>query len=46
MRDKEIADTLNVSLRTVEAHIYKALKFLRSKLKHLLYLIFLLFFAA
>ncbi|MDR0891373.1 MAG: RNA polymerase sigma-70 factor [Mediterranea sp.] len=43
MRNKEIADTLCVSLRTVEAHIYKALKFLRGRLGHL-YLLFFLFF--
>ena len=28
MKNKEIADVLGVSLRTVEAHMYKALKFL------------------
>lgn len=33
--NKEIADILGVSLRTVEAHMYKALKFLREKLGHL-----------
>lgn len=27
MKNKEIADTLGISLRTVEAHMYKALKF-------------------
>lgn len=35
MKNKEIADVMNVSLRTVEAHMYKALKFLRARLKHL-----------
>lgn len=33
--NKEIADALGISLRTVEAHMYKALKFLREKLGHL-----------
>jgi len=32
MKNKEIADTLGISLRTVEAHIYKALKYLRGRL--------------
>ena len=32
MKNKEIADVLGVSLRTVEAHMYKALKYLRSRL--------------
>lgn len=36
MKNKEIADVLGISLRTVEAHIYKALKFLRERLSHLL----------
>lgn len=36
MKNKEIADTLGISLRTVEAHMYKALKFLRERLSHLL----------
>ncbi|MEG0950036.1 MAG: RNA polymerase sigma-70 factor [Bacteroidales bacterium] len=35
MKNKEIAETLNISLRTVEAHMYKALKYLRSRLSHL-----------
>lgn len=33
--NKEISEILGISLRTVEAHMYKALKFLRDKLKHL-----------
>ena len=41
MKNKEIADILGVSARTVEAHMYKALKILRDKLKHLLAIIFL-----
>lgn len=32
--DKDIAHSLGISLRTVEAHIYKALKKLRSKLSN------------
>ena len=41
MKNKEIADVLGVSARTVEAHMYKALKILRVKLKHLLALVFI-----
>ena len=33
---KEIAELLNISLQTVEAHMYKALKFLRANLSHLM----------
>lgn len=36
MKNKDIADTMGISLRTVEAHMYKALKFLRERLSHLL----------
>lgn len=43
MKNKEIADVLGVSLRTVEAHMYKALKFLRGRLEHLWLIIFLFF---
>lgn len=39
MKNKDIADVLNVSLRTVEAHMYKALKFLRERLGYLLRLL-------
>lgn len=39
MKNKEIADILGISLRTVEAHMYKALKILRAKLSHLLLLL-------
>ena len=35
MKNKEIADALNISLRTVEAHMYKALRILRGRLSHL-----------
>lgn len=36
MKNKDIADTLGISLRTVEAHMYKALKYLRNKLGYLM----------
>lgn len=39
LKNKEIADAMNVSVRTVEAQIYKALHVLRDKLKYLLVLI-------
>ena len=42
MKNKETADILGISLRTVEAHMYKALKFLRTRLSHLW--LFVLFF--
>lgn len=42
MKNKAIADLMGVSVRTVEAHIYKALKILREQLKHLM--IYILFF--
>lgn len=41
MKNKEIADIMGVSLRTIEAHMYKALKYLRARLDHLLLLLFL-----
>lgn len=37
MKNKEIADAMGVSLRTVEAHMYKALKILRSRLDSLVH---------
>lgn len=43
MKNKEIADVLGISLRTVEAHLYKALKFLRTRLNHLWELLILFF---
>lgn len=43
MKNREIADTLGVSQRTVEAHMYKALKFLRTRLEHLWILLLILF---
>ena len=42
MKNKEIADVMGVSLRTVEAHMYKALKYLRNRLDYL-WVIFILF---
>lgn len=36
LKNKEIADAMNISVRTVEAQIYKALRFMREKLKYLL----------
>lgn len=35
MSEKQIAETLNISIKTVEAHISKALKTLRTSLRHL-----------
>lgn len=35
MRNEDIADVLGVSIRTVESHIYHALKILRNELKQL-----------
>lgn len=37
MKNKDIAETMGLSLRTVEAHMYKALKFLRENLVHLMH---------
>lgn len=45
MKNKEIADFMHISLRTVEAHMYKALKYLRGRLKENdLFLVMLIFF--
>lgn len=41
-KNKEIAESLQLSVKTVEVHIYRALKFLRQRLGDLI-LIFLLF---
>jgi RNA polymerase sigma-70 factor (ECF subfamily) len=43
MKNKEIAEILNISLRTVEAHIYKALKLLRNNLSKFRILLILFF---
>lgn len=36
LKNKEIAEAMSVSVRTIDAHIYKALKILRAELKYLL----------
>lgn len=41
MKNAEIAEIMQVSVRTVDAHIYRALRILREQLKYLLSLIFL-----
>ena len=41
MKNKEIAETMGISLRTVEAHMYKALKFLRERLGYLNFMLVL-----
>lgn len=43
MKNKEIAETMGISLRTVEAHMYKALKLLRDRLGYLNLMTALLF---
>lgn len=40
MKNKEIAEILNISIKTVEVHIYKALKYLRKRLDYLILLLF------
>ncbi|MGL5730884.1 MAG: sigma-70 family RNA polymerase sigma factor, partial [Bacteroidales bacterium] len=46
MKNKEIAEFMHISLRTVEAHMYKALKYLRGRLKENdLFVFFLIFFS-
>jgi RNA polymerase sigma-70 factor (ECF subfamily) len=42
MNNREIAEKLGVSQKTVEAHLTKALKILRSELKDYLPLVFFL----
>ncbi|MGL4518936.1 MAG: RNA polymerase sigma-70 factor [Phocaeicola sp.] len=43
MKNKQIAETMEISLRTVEAHMYKALKQLRERLGYLdLWILFFL----
>lgn len=44
MKNSEIAQMMNVSVRTVEAHIYKALKSLRMRLGVVLLFLFYFFF--
>lgn len=36
LKSKDIADAMGISVRTVEAHVYKALRLLRAQLKYLL----------
>lgn len=36
LKSKDIAEAMEISVRTVEAHIYKALRLMRDKLKYLL----------
>jgi RNA polymerase sigma-70 factor (ECF subfamily) len=36
MKNKEIADAMGISVKTVEVHIYKALKYLRARLDYLI----------
>jgi RNA polymerase sigma-70 factor (ECF subfamily) len=43
-KNREIAEELGISIKTVEAHISKALKFLRTELKEYLPLLYILFF--
>ncbi len=38
LKSKDIAAALGISVRTVEAHVYKALRLMREQLKHLLIL--------
>ncbi len=47
LRNRDIADTMDISVRTVDAHIYKALRILREKLSSLsLYLILFSLFSS
>ena len=43
MKNQEIADELNISVRTVDAHIYQALKIIKEELKDYLPLVALFF---
>lgn len=44
LKNKEIAESLAISLRTVETHLYQSRKLLKQKLSHLLKLLLALFF--
>ncbi len=44
MSNKEIAQIMDISVRTVEAQLYKALKFLRHRLENLMLLLLMLIF--
>lgn len=39
LKSKEIAEAMDISVRTVEAHVYKALRIMRDRLKYLLLII-------
>lgn len=43
LKSKDIAEAMEISVRTVEAHIYKALRILRDKLKYLIIFILIFF---
>lgn len=43
LKSKDIAEAMDISVRTVEAHIYKALRLLRSRLKYLISIIAILY---
>lgn len=43
LSNKDIAETLGVSLRTVESQMYKALRSLRQRLKHVMPLLLYIF---
>lgn len=43
LKSKDIAEAMNISVRTVEAHIYKALRLLRNRLKYLVTIILILY---
>lgn len=43
MSNREIADIMGISVRTVEVHMYKALKYMRTRLKDLIYFLLFIF---
>ena len=43
MSNKDIAQVMDISVRTVEAQLYKALRFLRHRLERLVLLLVLMF---
>ncbi len=46
MKNKDIASALGMSVRTVDAHIYKALKYLRERLRNTYYSALLMIFSS
>lgn len=46
MKNKDIASALGMSVRTVDAHIYKALKYLRERLRNTYYSVLLMIFSS